>query len=419
MRITLKNRRAAGRIKAIPSKSFAHRLFICAAFADSPTEIVCRALNEDISATMRCLCALGADIKRESGDVFRVTPTHGAASGVSELDCGESGSTLRFMLPLTLAIGADSDFICHGRLAARPLSPLYEELVRHGAHLSEQGANPIRSRGKIDGGEYLINGGVSSQFITGLLMSLPLTDGGTLQLTGKVESRPYIDITLSVMKQFGMNITANEANDIFTIPHGIYSSPGRIATEGDWSNAAFFLTAGAFSDEGVTVYGLNNASVQGDRAICRIISDFGAEVSTGDGSVTVKHAELTAPQSPIDAGDVPDLIPIVSVLACAANGTTVVQNCGRLRLKESDRLTTVHDTIVALGGDAEIDGDTLLIHGSGRLRGGAVSACGDHRIAMSAAIASLISDGDVTIDGAEAVAKSYPLFFEDFSRLYL
>lgn len=417
MKVTLRKRSVAGRIEAIPSKSFAHRLFICAAFADSPTEIVCHALNDDISATMRCLGALGVGITSDS-DTHTVVPLDKAPRTVSKLDCGESGSTLRFMLPLTLAIGADSDFICHGRLASRPLSPMYEELVRHGAFLSEQGSNPIISRGKITGGDYEIDGGISSQFITGLLMALPLAGGGKLRLTGKVESRPYIDITLSVMKQFGMNISVNDDNDIYTIPHGRYTSQGRIVTEGDWSNAAFFLVAGAFSDDGVTVYGLNNDSVQGDREICRIISDFGADVYRKDDSVTVKHSKLTPPENPIDAGDVPDLIPIVSVLACAAAGTTVIKNCGRLRLKESDRLTTVHDTIVSLGGKAEIDGDTLLIHGSGRLRGGIVSACGDHRIAMSAGIASLISDGEVTIDGAETVAKSYPVFFEDFSKLY-
>lgn len=417
MNTTLHKPKLSGKIDAIPSKSHAHRLFIAAAFADEPTVIRCRTVNKDICATIDCLNALGADIRESSDGVYEVQPIAEDITGKPvTLDVGESGSTLRFMIPVALAAGADSAFVCHGRLPERPLSPLYEQLVQHGAKLSAKGTNPFLASGKISGGAYELDGGVSSQFVTGLLLALPLTgEDASITLTGKIESRPYIDITLKTLRDFGVRVT--ESDSTFTVPAQNYTSPGEAEVEGDWSNAAFFLVAGAFSDKGITVGRVNMDSPQGDRAIVKILSDFGADVTVGEHEVTVKRAKLTAPETSVDASDIPDLIPIVSVLAAVSEGTTVIQNCGRLRLKESDRLVTIRDTLNALGADVKIDGDSLVINGMKRLSGGTVSSCNDHRIAMAAAIAATVSTGDVTIVQSEAVAKSYPMFFEDMNSL--
>ena len=417
MNTTLHSPKLSGSVDAIPSKSHAHRLFIAAAFADRPTVIRCRAVNKDICATIDCLNALGADIRETESGVYEVKPVPGDITGrPAALDVGESGSTLRFMIPVSLAAGADSAFVCHGRLPERPLSPLYEQLVLHGAKLSAKGTNPFLASGKISGGAYELDGGVSSQFVTGLLLALPLTGAdASVTLTGKIESRPYIDITLKTLRDFGVQVS--EADSTFTLPAQKYVSPGEAEVEGDWSNAAFFLVAGAFSDEGITVGRVDMDSPQGDRAIVKILSDFGADVTVGDREVTVKRAKLTAPQTPVDASDIPDLIPIVSVLASVSEGTTVIENCARLRLKESDRLVTIRDTLTALGADVRIAGDSLVIKGAEKLAGGTVSSCNDHRIAMAAAIAATVSAGDVTILQSEAVAKSYPMFFDDMNRL--
>lgn len=417
MNTTLHSPKLHGYLDAIPSKSHAHRLFIAAAFADKPTVIRCRAVNRDICATIDCLNALGADIRQTGDGVYEVKPVPGDITGKpATLDVGESGSTLRFMIPVALAAGADSTFVCHGRLPERPLSPLYEQLVEHGANLSAKGTNPFLASGKISGGAYELDGGVSSQFVTGLLLALPLTgEDASIKLTGKIESRPYIDITLKTLRNFG--VTASEADSTFTLPAQKYTSPGEIEVEGDWSNAAFFLVAGAFSDEGITVGKVDLDSPQGDRAIVKILSDFGADVTVGEHEVTVKRAKLTAPEIPVDASDIPDLIPIVSVLASVSTGTTVIENCGRLRLKESDRLVTICDTLTKLGADVKIVGDSLVINGVKSLAGGTVSSYNDHRIAMAAAIAATVSDGDVTIEQSEAVAKSYPMFFEVMNSL--
>ncbi len=417
MNTTLHKPKLSGKIDAIPSKSHAHRLFIAAAFADKPTVIRCRAVNKDICATIDCLNALGADIRETETGVYEVKPIADDITGKPvTLDVGESGSTLRFMIPVALAAGADSAFVCHGRLPERPLSPLYEQLAEHGANLSEKGTNPFLASGKISGGAYALDGGVSSQFVTGLLLALPLTGAdASITLTGKIESRPYIDITLKTLRDFGVQVS--EKDSTFTLPAQKYTSPGEAEVEGDWSNAAFFLVAGAFSEDGITVGRVNMDSPQGDRAIVKILSDFGAGVTVDGHEVAVKRAKLTAPETPVDASDIPDLIPIVSVLAAVSEGTTVIENCGRLRLKESDRLVTIRDTLNALGGDVKIAGDSLVINGVEKLTGGTVSSCNDHRIAMAAAIAATVSDGDVTIVQSEAVAKSYPMFFEDMNSL--
>ena len=415
MNVTLSPIRPAGRVEAIPSKSHAHRLLICAALSDKPTVLYCPQTNNDIDATARCLTALGAKIDYD-GLRFAVTPIDRTVeyNDTAILYPGESGSTLRFMVPVVLALGRNAEFHMEGRLPTRPMSPLRESLVEHGAVFSDIGSNPLIVGGKLTGGDFAFDGGISSQFTTGLLLALPLlNEASTISLLGKVESRPYIDLTLASMASFGV-IPTDEGNR-FTVTPSQYISAGEMTVEGDWSNAAFMLCAGALSDDGVTVSGLNTSSTQGDKEVFNILRRFGAECSVSGGEITVKKNTLHGIE--IDASDIPDLVPVLSCVAAVACGTTIIKNCGRLRLKESDRLATVNEMLENLGADIRIEGDSLVINGKEKLRGGTVQAHNDHRIVMSAAVASCACENSVTIEGAEAVNKSYPAFFADLEKI--
>lgn len=416
MRKTIKNGPLSGDIPAIASKSHAHRLLICAALSDKPTQVRCTTTNADIDATVSCLRSLGAVIERKGG-YFTVIPIKkNLVNKGQTLDCGESGSTMRFLLPVVLALRADASLLGHGRLPSRPLSPLYEELTAHGAVLSPMGTNPLRCGGCVSPGEYTIDGGVSSQFISGLMFALPLLgEKSRITVTGKAESRPYIDMTLSALRQFGVEI-AETAENVFDIGISSYVSPGDVCTEGDWSNAAFWLSAGAFSENGIRMTMLHPDSIQGDKRIVEILSSFGAEVTCADDAVSVKRTDPLHGIT-LDASDIPDLVPVVSVVAAGAVGITTITGCGRLRLKESDRIASVCDMIRHLGGSVSADHDTITINGTGSLTGGEVDSVNDHRIAMAAAVAAGICTSPVTIAGAEAVAKSYPGFYEDLQSL--
>ena len=410
MDITLDNRKLSGTVNVIPSKSYAHRILLGASLAElsggGKTEILLKNDSEDIRATKRVIAGL---LSRE---------------GV--LDCGESGTTLRFMVPVCAALGLQTEtrFTGHGRLMQRPMEPLLRAMEPHGVSFRYE-ENMLVCSGKLSAGEYTIEAGVSSQFISGLLYALPLLEGDSvLKLTGNVESRPYIDITLDVLKDFGILIRETEPEDgesvRFEIPGGqVYCGPETMKVEGDWSNAAFWLAAGAICGP-VTVTGLNLNSVQGDRKICDVLRAFGASVTedAAAGSVTCGGPAVGILQGcDIDAKDIPDLVPVISAVAAAAQGDTRIYNAGRLRIKESDRLATVTAMLRALGGSVEEGEDFLLIHGEGGLRGGTVDGAGDHRIVMSASVAAIMCCEPVNILGAEAVNKSYPGFFEEREKL--
>jgi len=382
-----------GTVPAIPSKSMAHRMFICAALSNTPTTVSCQGTSNDIEATKACLEAMQHNPCR--------------------LPCGESGSTLRFLLPVVGALGLDASFVMEGRLPQRPLAPLDAQLEAHGVTLTRPEPNILRSTGKLQPGDYTLPGNITSQYISGLLFALPLLDGpSTLTVTGKIESAAYIEMTLSALEQFGVQITRND--NVYFIPNQPYVSPGKAFVEGDWSNAAFWLCAGAIGRP-VTVTGLNLQSLQGDMAILDLLERFGAKVTRKGRAATVAPGPLHAID--IDAGGIPDLVPILSVVAAAAPGTTTIYNAARLRLKESDRIATVHKLLEDLGADVEETEDSLLIHGGKPLLGQTVDSCNDHRIAMSAAIASILCRGEVTVTDAEAVNKSYPRFWREFYQL--
>ena len=389
MNITITPGMLSGKIRAIPSKSQAHRLLICAAFSNKGTHILCSKTNQDIEATVGCLTALGARIQRTIDGYFVRPVTELPKSAI--LDCRESGSTLRFMLPVCCALGVETTFLLCGRLPNRPLSPLWEELERMGCSLSRPTANTVHVRGKMKPGTFQIAGNVSSQFISGLLFATALMHGySNIQIIGNIESLPYITMTQNALSLFGVK------TDHYKISGGYpFCSPGRIEVEGDWSNGSFFLIANALGNQ-LTIENLNDSSAQGDRMISFILSSSDADPV-------------------VNAADIPDLVPILAVFFASRSGA-VFTNVQRLRTKESDRIETVCSMLRAFGIDANADGDTLTV-GYGRFQGCIIDAANDHRIAMSAAIAATIADGPVTILGAECVAKSYPSFWDEYRRL--
>lgn len=404
-----------GEIRAISSKSEAHRALICASLGDKETFIECTDTNADIDATASCLCALGANIDRVQNG-FTVKPIGEVRRGAC-LDCNESGSTLRFLLPVAAALRSDCSFAMHGRLPHRPLSPLYELLNDNGVCLSAMGSNPLTVSGGLRSGNYSIAANVSSQYISGLLFALSVTEGeSSLCLLGKVESAPYIDMTVDTLAAFGDNVSYDKEQNGFIIKGSSrLCSPEKISVGGDWSNAAFFLCAGAIGKKSITVSNLDLSSRQGDRAVLHILSSMGAKISTDGDNVTVFPSKLTAVD--VDAANIPDLVPILATVASVSAGQTKIYNAGRLRLKESDRIESVCSFLSSLGADITATDDGMIINGKERLDGGEACSFGDHRIAMSAAIASLVCTYPVTISQFEAINKSYPSFLDNFNTL--
>ena len=363
-----------GTISVIPSKSQAHRYLICAAFGTHPVRIFCPGTNSDMEATADCLRALGAEISVDPLG-FRVNPVR-TPPEQALLPCRDSGSTLRFLLPVAGALGVDAVFQMEGRLPRRPLSPLWEEMERMGCRLTRSAEDTVRRTGKLRPGHYTLDGSVSSQFATGLLLAFPLLNGPCeLTLTGKPASRPYLAMTRQALALFAEN-------------------PSSVTVEGDWSTGAFWLAANALGSR-LRLQGLCQGSCQGDRAAAVLIPAL--------------HRFQT-----ISAADIPDLIPILAVVAACHEGACFTQT-GRLRLKESDRVDAICRMLHSLGGSAEAEGDTLTVHGTG-LAGGEVDPFRDHRIAMAAAIASTVCREPVVIRDAECVAKSNPRFWEDFAE---
>lgn len=402
-----------GCVRIPASKSQAHRLLIEAALGTGETRLICDGLSKDIAATVNCLSALGTQIRMQ-GDALTVTPIREVPAGECRLPCAESGSTLRFLLPVVGALGAEAVFVREGRLPERPLAPLDAELRAHGMELFSDGAL-LHCRGKLYAGAYTQPGNVSSQYISGLLMALPLLEGDScLSVTGPVESAAYITMTENALRLAGVRYEKQDWS--YRIPGRQRGAlPARVDVEGDWSNAAFFLAIGALSPQGMKIMGMDRSSAQGDRAVLEILQRFGAETYWDGDDLLIRRGSLRA--QTIDAAPIPDLIPVLSVVASVAEGETRIVNAGRLRLKESDRLSSTTALLRALGAAVEELPEGLVIRGREHLTGGKVDSAGDHRIAMSAAVAATACQSPVTVDGETCVQKSYPRFWEDLSAL--
>ncbi len=410
MNVRIAPKSLSGEIEAISSKSDAHRLLILAALSNETTRIRINQRSDDIDATIDCLRAMGAKIETGTDEII----VHGIRTFADDplLDCKESGSTFRFLLPVAAACCKSARFVGSGRLPDRPIQELMQVMQSHGVCFSAERL-PFAISGRLHGGNYELPGNVSSQYLTGLLLALPMVEeSSTVRLTTKLESAAYVDITLSALTRFGIQVSSEDS--IYTIPgRQRCVSPGEVQSDGDWSNAAFFLVAGALG-QSVCMTGLNMDSPQGDKVILDILRNFGANVSVAGDAVTVLPAVLTGIE--IDIRETPDLLPILAIVAACAKGETRFINGARLRLKESDRLCTTAKLITDLGGGATELPDGLVIRG-GTLSGGTVDSFHDHRIAMAAAIAATRCQEPVTIYDAGAAAKSYPRFYEDFIKL--
>ena len=403
-----------GRVTVPSSKSCAHRYFIAAALGAGPVAVRCRGICEDVLATISCLQALGAGIRETAPGEYLVTPLSAVPEGLCVLPCGESGATLRFLLPMVGALGANAVFRRQGRLPRRPLGPLSEELCRRGMQLREQGGD-LYCTGRLTPSAYALPGNVSSQFVSGLLLALPLLPGdSTLTLTTEAESAPYIAMTEAVLAEAGISL--HREGRRYEIPgRQQFRLPAALCIEGDWSGAAFFLCAGALSREGIAVEGLSLPTRQGDSAIVGLLAQMGAQVTLSPGCITVRRGQLKG--LCVDARPIPDLIPPLCVLAAAAEGETHIRNARRLRLKESDRLAGIVSLLTSLGGRVTESADGLSICGVPHLAGGCADPLGDHRLAMSAALAALAAEAPVTVPGSQCIAKSYPTFWDDFNSL--
>ena len=407
------HRLSSGTVTAPPAKSTAHRILIAAALAKNPSNILLPIESEDIAATRQCLQSLGAQFNRQQ-ERLQVKPITSIDSNkLHELNCGESGTTLRFMLPLVACLGANARFLAHGRLPQRPLSPLLGELISHGCSISAAHP-PFELSGRLQPGLYSLPGDISSQFISGLLFALPLLSADSrIELSSHLQSSGYVDLSMAVLRQFG--IKCIETAGGYNIPGAqSYVSPGNIEVEGDWSNAAFFLVAGALNAP-IHCTGLKIDSSQGDKRILQELKRFGANISETENSVSAAPGTLKGTK--VDVSEIPDLLPILAVLACFAKNTSYFYNAARLRLKESDRISSVKNMIVALGGKAEEQEDSLTVYGQNELQGGVVDSCKDHRIVMAAAIAATRCRQEVQIIDATAVRKSYPDFFQVYSSI--
>ena len=423
-----------GAVRVPSSKSQLHRLLICAALSDCPAMIEYDGLSKDIEATAACLAGLGASIDMREEGLLRVSPIGtqqlpGKGFANTEamhgriLPAGESGSTLRFLLPVAGALGASCAFRMEGRLPERPLAPFDDELRAHGmtiersqgAEADPGGAVLLECSGQLQPGAYSLPGDISSQFVSGLLMALPLLGGNsTLRVTGRLESSAYVRITEDVLRLAGIRIEKNRQE--YSIPGGQRPRlPERTEAESDWSSAAFFLCMGALSEGGVHVKDLRMGSHHADRAAADILERMGAAVTAENGGVTVRKGRLHGID--IDASGSPDLVPAIAALAAAAEGCTRIRGAARLRLKESDRIRTTAEMLSALGADVSETDDGLVINGRERLRGGCADAAADHRIAMAAAVAAGACEAPVIIKGSGCVAKSYPRFFRDLEGL--
>ncbi len=376
----------SGKINAISSKSVAHRMLICAALADKESKLQIDTTSLDIEATVSALINLGAEIKID-GNIYSVAPVKDKKDAF--VDCNESGSTLRFLVPVGASLGKKCTFTGKGRLPSRPMKTLTDVLKDNGVKVND--SFPIEIEGKLTKGKYTLDGSVSSQFVTGLLLALPNVGGGEIEVTGQMQSKSYINITLSVMEKFGVKV--EEEGNKFIVPDTKFTSADLIA-EGDWSNAAFFLSAG------VKVENLDINSKQGDKKIVQVLETLN------------KSGDIE-----IDVSDIPDLVPIIAVKSAVRKGRTSIINAERLKLKESDRILSTVSMINNLGGNAVGTENSIIIDGKEKLSGGTVDSFNDHRIVMASAIAAQYCEKSVVIKDAEAVNKSYPNFFEDYKKL--
>ncbi|WP_423190430.1 3-phosphoshikimate 1-carboxyvinyltransferase [Alkalibacterium sp. f15] len=408
-----------GPVTVPPSKSLAHRAIICASLAKGRSEIKNIQYSDDITATIEGMQMLGAVIQKNEGSlsiegIKDYAPTQGRT-----INCNESGSTLRFLIPLATLFEGETHFTGQGKLGTRPLATYQAIFEKQGLKYesSNTGKLDLTVEGSLQPGAYEVRGDVSSQFITGLLLTLPLLGATSeIRMTTPLESEGYVDLTLSMLESFGIHIEFDKERQLFSIEGNQVYRAQDVTIDGDYSQAAFFLSARALGNL-VSVEGLNERSLQGDRAIVSILEQLGGVQPNNNKGMNIFAEQLTIDQT-IDGAQCPDIIPIVALVAALSSGKTKIINLERLRIKESDRLEATQKELAQLGADIEVDGDSLVIKGVDSLKGNtSVWSHKDHRIAMMLAIASTVCEAPIIIKDTECVAKSYPDFWDIFEQL--
>ncbi len=416
-KVSVPGKSLAGTVTLPPSKSAAHRAILCASLAKGVSHLSNFSFSQDMEATCRAVEALGVKTFL-TGNTLMVDSRDLFAPKQAVLDCGESGSTLRFLIPVAAAGGVNARFTGQGRLPERPIGVYLDCLPQAGVDCHTQGGLPLSISGALRPGVFRLPGDISSQFITGLLLALPILPGDSeIRLTSPLESAGYVDMTIEMMNRFGVTVTPLENG--WRIPGNQSYIPRDLAIEGDWSQAAFFLAAGALSQtsqSSILLKGLQNHSTQGDRQAFSLFQRFGAKLNWEPEGLRVSSGNLR-PIPVIDASQIPDLVPILAVTAAFCPGVTSITGAARLRIKESDRLKAIAQGIAALGGEIRELPDGLVVTGKPLLSGGRAEGCNDHRIVMAMAVATLRCEKPVEITDAQSVNKSYPGFFEDFISL--
>ncbi|MEG1426461.1 MAG: 3-phosphoshikimate 1-carboxyvinyltransferase [Oscillospiraceae bacterium] len=406
-----------GEISLPPSKSVAHRALLCAALSGGCCNISPIENSGDMQATFHFIRAMGAELLfDESAKQVEIKP--GKKPENCTVNCLESGSTLRFVIPILAAMGIPATFTGGGRLPERPIG-IYGQIL-HGVHCVGEGL-PFHISGTLESGRFDVPGNISSQFITGLLLALPLLSGNSeIHLSTKLESESYVNLTLDVMKDFGVEARKTEYG-YFIYGNQKYCSRD-YEVEADWSHAAFFLSMAAFTKEKIILRGLRQNSPQGDRAVAALFAQMGVSVALNADCLTAWNPHCGEPfhglhAIAVNASDIPDLVPPLAITAALCQGETVISHAARLRLKESDRLKALCGAIAALGGSVRETEDGLVLQGVKMLSGGQAFGCSDHRIVMSMAAAASASQAPVTVTEPWSIRKSYPGFFSDYGQL--
>lgn len=422
--LLLKPAKLSGDVTIPPSKSMAHRAIIAACLAEGKSIISNIDLSDDIIATIDGMRAFGAEITLLDDGPRKKLIIEGVNKKQSPenrlIDANESGSTLRFFIPIATLFDGETRFIGRGKLGIRPLDTYEKIFNEQGLHFQPSGTPELDLTvgGRLNAGRYEMAGNVSSQFITGLLFTLPLLTGDSvIAITTEVESIGYLELTLEVLRAFGIDVTYNETEREFLIPGGQCYRAQTYTVEGDYSQAAFFLSAGALGNA-VRVTGLKPDSNQGDKGIIEILEQLGAVMHSEGDAVTASAPNGLKGGATIDGAQVPDIIPVSALVACLSPGETQIINLKRLRIKESDRLEATKEELAKLGADIRVVGEELHITGIASLHGDATGwSHKDHRMAMMLAIASTVCENEIIIKDAEYVSKSYPTFWQEFEAL--
>ncbi|WDV44335.1 3-phosphoshikimate 1-carboxyvinyltransferase [Clostridiaceae bacterium M8S5] len=414
-------KKLSGEINIPPSKSLSHRAIISAGLAEGVSKIDNLIFSDDIKATMEGMRALGTSIQcivsksHEKNHSIKLKGISDIKAVQSEIDCKESGSTLRFLIPFAGVVNKPMKFIGRGKLVERPLDTYYKIFDEQNINYkNEDGKLPLIVDGMIKPGTFKIKGNISSQFITGLMFILPLLDEDSkIEITTELESKGYVDLTLDILRKFNIKIENNDYK-VFYIKGNQKYKARDYKVEGDYSQAAFWIVAGLFGGR-IKCEDLDINSLQGDKAVVEIVKRMNGNLNIKEDVIEVNESQTVG--TIIDASQCPDLVPILATLASVSNGTTKIIKAERLRIKESDRLKAISTELNKIGANIKELEDGLLIEGKDSLVGGMVDSWNDHRIAMALAIASIKCTKPVIITGSDAVKKSYPNFWEDFKSL--